>query len=48
MFQSFDDTASPEQGPPRLAQLREAISAEGLAGFLVPRPDAHPLALFHL
>ncbi|WP_288941964.1 aminopeptidase P family protein [uncultured Roseovarius sp.] len=41
MFQSFDDTASPEQGPPCLAHLREAMSAEGLAGFLVPRADAH-------
>jgi len=41
MFQSFDDTVSPDQGPPRLALLREAIAAEGLAGFLVPRADAH-------
>ena len=41
MFQTFQDTASPEQGPPRLAALREAMAAEGLAGFLVPRADAH-------
>lgn len=41
MFQTFQDTASPEQGPPRLAALREAMVAEGLAGFLVPRADAH-------
>ncbi len=41
MFQSFDDTASPDQGPPRLAHLREAMTAEGLAGYLVPRADAH-------
>lgn len=41
MFQSFHDTASPEQGPPRLKALREAMSAEGLDGFLVPRADAH-------
>ena len=41
MFQSFQDTASPEQGPPRLAALREAMAADGLAGFLVPRADAH-------
>jgi len=41
MFQSFDDTVSPDQGPPRLALLRDAIAAEGLAGFLVPRADAH-------
>ena len=41
MFQTFQDTASPEQGPPRLAALREAMASEGLAGFLVPRADAH-------
>ena len=41
MFQSFDVTARPEQGPPRLARLRDEIRAEGLAGFLVPRADAH-------
>ena len=40
-FQSFEDTARPEQGPPRLAALREAMAAEGLAGFLVPRADVH-------
>ena len=33
--------ASPEQGPGRLAALRAALAAEGLAGFLVPRADAH-------
>ncbi len=41
MFQSFDDTARPDQGPPRLAQLRAAIAEHALAGFLVPRADAH-------
>ncbi len=41
MFQSFDSHASPEQGPPRLAALRQVLAAEGLAGFLVPRSDAH-------
>ncbi|WP_397542287.1 M24 family metallopeptidase [Roseovarius salis] len=41
MFQSFQDTAHPEQGPPRLAQLREEMTREGLAGVLVPRADAH-------
>ncbi len=41
MFQSFDVTARPEQGPPRLAALRAEIAAEGLDGFLVPRADAH-------
>ncbi|GAB4386458.1 aminopeptidase P family protein [Albidovulum sp.] len=41
MFQSFATTARPEQGPPRLARLREALAAAGLTGFIVPRADAH-------
>ncbi|WP_170758800.1 aminopeptidase P family protein [Ruegeria lacuscaerulensis] len=41
MFQSFEVTARPEQGPPRLAALREELAREGLDGFLVPRADAH-------
>ena len=41
MFQTFEDSASPDQGPPRLAALREALRAEGLDGFVVPRADAH-------
>ena len=41
MFQSFEVTARPDQGPPRLAALRAEIVAEGLDGFLVPRADAH-------
>ncbi|MDF1728661.1 MAG: M24 family metallopeptidase, partial [Sulfitobacter sp.] len=41
MFQSFEVTARPEQGPPRLKALRAELEAEGLAGFLVPRADAH-------
>ena len=41
MFQDFSQTARPEQGPPRLAALRREMEAEGLAGFLVPRADAH-------
>ncbi len=41
MFQTFDSTASPGQGPARLAALRSALAAEGLAGFIVPRADAH-------
>ncbi|MEL7133205.1 MAG: aminopeptidase P family protein [Pseudomonadota bacterium] len=41
MFQSFEVTARPEQGPPRLAALRAVLEAEGLDGFLVPRADAH-------
>lgn len=41
MFQSFEVTSRPEQGPPRLAALRVELAAEGLDGFLVPRADAH-------
>ena len=41
MFQSFAVTARPEQGPPRLAALRQQLEAEDLAGFLIPRADAH-------
>ena len=41
MFQDFDATSSPEQGPPRLAALRQEMQAAGLDGFLVPRADAH-------
>ena len=41
MFQSFTDTARPEQGPPRLARLRDVLRETGLTGFLVPRADAH-------
>ncbi|WP_415402504.1 aminopeptidase P family protein [Tateyamaria sp. SN3-11] len=41
MFQSFEVTARPEQGPPRLDALRAQIDAAGLDGFLVPRADAH-------
>lgn len=41
MYQTFEVTARPEQGPPRLAMLREQLRIEGLDGFLVPRADAH-------
>jgi Xaa-Pro aminopeptidase len=41
MFQTFDSVASPAQGPGRLAALREVLTAAGLAGFIVPRADAH-------
>ena len=41
MFQSFEVTARPEQGPPRLAALRKELATEGLDGFLIPRADAH-------
>ena len=41
MFQTFDTTASPAQGIPRLAALRAQMQARGLACWLVPRADAH-------
>ncbi len=41
MYQSFDVTARPEQGPPRLQALRAELAAQGLSGFLIPRADAH-------
>lgn len=41
MFQSFEASTRPEQGPPRLSALRDAMGAERLDGFLVPRADAH-------
>ncbi|HEY0292758.1 MAG TPA: aminopeptidase P family protein [Hansschlegelia sp.] len=40
-FQSFDETADPSQGVPRLATLRAALSENGLDGFLLPRADEH-------
>lgn len=41
MLQSFSATTRPQDGPPRLALLRAMMAAEGLAGFVVPRADAH-------
>ena len=41
MFQSFEVTSRPEDGPARLAALRVEMQREGLDGFLVPRADAH-------
>ncbi|SEO34222.1 Xaa-Pro aminopeptidase [Salinihabitans flavidus] len=41
MLQEFDATSRPEQGPPRLAALREAMARAGLDGYLVPRADAY-------
>ena len=41
MFQSFTSTTRPSDGPPRLALLRAELAARGLAGFIVPRSDAH-------
>ncbi|WP_341211878.1 aminopeptidase P family protein [uncultured Limimaricola sp.] len=39
MYQNFATTARPEQGPPRLAKLRERMTTERLDGWLVPRGD---------
>jgi Xaa-Pro aminopeptidase len=41
VFQTFEATTDPAQGPPRLAALRAHLAARGLNGFLVPRADAH-------
>jgi Xaa-Pro aminopeptidase len=41
MFQDFEATADPAQGPARLSALRAALAAAGFAGVLVPRADAH-------
>ncbi len=41
MFQTFESTADPSQGPARLTALRGALKAAGMAGFIVPRADAH-------
>ncbi|MBF9031885.1 M24 family metallopeptidase [Rhodobacterales bacterium HKCCE3408] len=40
-FQTFTASTSPDQGPPRLAKLREEMAAEGYDAFIVPRSDAH-------
>jgi Xaa-Pro aminopeptidase len=40
-FQTFDETADPSQGAPRLAALRASLKAQGLDGFLLPRADEH-------
>ncbi|MBI1418561.1 MAG: M24 family metallopeptidase [Limimaricola sp.] len=41
MFQTFEVTSDPGQGPARLAALRAAMAAEGLDAFIVPRADAY-------
>ncbi|ROU00275.1 aminopeptidase P family protein [Histidinibacterium lentulum] len=41
MFQTFETTASPDQGPPRIAALRGLMAEEGLDAVLIPRADAH-------
>ena len=41
MFQNFESPSRPDQGPPRLARLREVLTRDGLDGFIVPRADAY-------
>ncbi|PRY78361.1 Xaa-Pro aminopeptidase [Yoonia maritima] len=41
MFQNFAAQTHPEQGPPRLTDLRAQMKAQGLDAFIVPRADAH-------
>ncbi|MFW2588274.1 aminopeptidase P family protein [Sagittula sp. SSi028] len=41
MFQSFTETASPDQGPARLSALQALLKDRGFDGFLIPRADAH-------
>lgn len=41
MFQSFETTASPAQGAPRVQALRERLLALKVDGFLVPRADEY-------
>ncbi|MEO1276360.1 MAG: aminopeptidase P family N-terminal domain-containing protein, partial [Pseudomonadota bacterium] len=41
MFQDYAVTSNPDDGPPRVAALRNAMAAAGVDGFLVPRADAH-------
>ncbi|CUJ20471.1 aminopeptidase P family protein [Cognatishimia activa] len=41
MFQSFETSADPSNGPARLTALRAAMQKAGVDGFLVPKADAH-------
>ncbi len=41
MYQSYDNPSCPETGGPRLAALRKVLQHERLAGFIIPRADAH-------
>lgn len=41
MFQSFETTSSPQEGPARVASLRASFDALGIDGFLVPRADEY-------
>ena len=39
MFQSFDTSADPSQGPDRLARLRSVMRDNGIDAYIVPRTD---------
>lgn len=41
MFQSFEASSTPEQGPARVSALRTVLSDLGVDGFLIPRADVH-------
>ncbi|WP_062011108.1 aminopeptidase P family protein [Aureimonas sp. AU4] len=41
MFQSFEDASEGRESAGRIARLREALAANGLDGFIVPRADEH-------
>ncbi len=41
MFQTFDETANPDDGPARLDALRQAMAIEGVDAFLVPLADVY-------
>ena len=41
MFQNFNVSTEPENGPKRLARLQEVMADKGVHGFIVPRSDAH-------
>ena len=41
MFQDFTSPSRPQDGPPRLAALRDALAAKALGGVIVPRADLH-------
>ena len=41
LWQDFDAKTRPEDGPPRLARLREEMARRDLRGWLVPRADVH-------
>lgn len=40
-FQSFSEPSDPAKVAGRVAALRQALAAQGLAGFVVPRADEH-------